>query len=136
MKRALLAVIAAAALCGCVFHVRGPEVVLKPEGERVSFKTAGGATVTGELLGIRAGSLVLLLDGRLAQVPLAPPFELEVAGYADIGVGKREKLSLYARYPQGLSEGRWAELLRNAGQEAFEDVEAASKAVKDRGLDP
>lgn len=123
MRRALAAALALAASCGCVFHIQGPEQVLKPEGEKITALTPAGASLGGEFLGLRGENLVLLRDRRLVEFPLAGLSRVEILGYPTVKVREREKLLFYARYPQGLGEELWAELLRERGQTAFDKGE-------------
>ncbi|HWR96943.1 MAG TPA: hypothetical protein VN317_00825 [Candidatus Methanoperedens sp.] len=129
---ALAVALAVGLLGGCSYHLRGPRRSLKPEGETVTVAPAQGAAVTGEFLGVRGESLVLLRGGRLLAVPLAALARVEVEGYAAVKVGKREKLLPYARYPQGLAEERWGELLRERGQQGF-DAPASGDAAPAAG---
>lgn len=119
---ALLA--AAAALTGCIIPLSLTEWRLGPEGETVKVASAPGRSLSGELLGMRGERLVVLSGGRLVELTLPADAEVEVEGYPAVKVGEREKLRLYARYPQGLSDELWGELLRHQGQSSFDPVPA------------
>jgi hypothetical protein len=116
------AALAGGLAAGCVHHVGGPKQVLKPEGETVTLAPAKGLSVTGEFLALRGDKLVVLSGGRLVEVTLAADAEVTVEGYPSVKLRKREKLVLYARYPQGLGEEQWIGLLRERGQAAFDAV--------------
>jgi hypothetical protein len=120
MKRSLAALLAVLALAGCRIHASGPERPLKPEGESITIDLAKKVKISGEFLALRGESLVLLGDGLLLEVPLASFKRVAIKGYPAVTIKDREKLLLYARYPQGLSDEQWRELLRQRGQEDFD----------------
>jgi hypothetical protein len=122
--RVLAALLVAAVLGGCTRHYGGPVRVLKPEGETVTLAPAKGFSVTGEFLGFRGDRLVVLSGGRLVEVTLPEDAEVKVEGYSSVERGERDKLRLYARYPQGLGQESWDELLRRQGQSSFDAVPA------------
>jgi hypothetical protein len=116
---ALASAVAIIALTGCYIH-KGPTKVLKPEGETVTIETAGDPKVTGELLGLASERLILLRGERLLALPLGSFSSVKVEGYPTLTASDREKLHLYARYPQGLSDDQWRQLLLERGQHEFD----------------
>lgn len=119
LSRALAASAALAVLAGCTHHT-GPKLAFKPEGETVVIQNAQSARVRGEFLGLLGESLILMRDARLVRLPLGASTVVEIQGYGVVRASRREKLVLYARYPQGLSEEQWRVLLQRHGQEEFD----------------
>lgn len=100
--------------------VLGPKEPLIPEGEPVCVFLASGSISEGELLSITNAELILLEHGRLIAVRLSEMSKVYVTRYEIDVTGKwMEKLALYCRYPQGLSDDQWQLLLREAGQSVF-----------------
>lgn len=121
MKQALLAVATTMTLASCTMSVAGPADPLGPMGEAVTITLASGALREGELLAITDADLVLKdASGALAAITLPLLKRVRVNRY-EIYVGRRwrEDLSLYCRYPQGLTERQWQQLLGQAGQKDF-----------------
>jgi len=122
--------LAALLLPACRHHTRGPDQLLKPEGETVTVEPAGGRRVTGELIVVEPGRIVLLSGGRFLAVPLEPLRTVEVLGYPGLDARhERRRLVLYARYPQGLRADQWALLLRERGQDAPDELAPRGRAA-------
>jgi hypothetical protein len=113
---AILPVLAA---CWTV-SVEGPKQVLIPEGEPVVATLTSDSVREGELLAVTNTELILKERGRLMAVSLPAVRKVFVKRY-EISVADDwiEKLTLYCRYPQGLSGEQWRLLLRESGQEDF-----------------
>jgi len=121
MRRILffVAIILVLAACWTV-SVEGPRQVLIPDGERVKVSLASGVVREGELLAVTAMELVLQEHGRLMAVGIPTVRNVLIIRYEVTVTDEwKEKLSLYSRYPQGLSGEQWQRLLREAGQKDF-----------------
>jgi hypothetical protein len=120
MKRRLLLAAVIPVLAACTVSVIGPKQVLIPDGETVAVTLAYGATREGELLAVTGTELILNEQGRLVAVGLPALSKVLVVRYENTVDGEwTEKLSLYCRYPQGLAEEQWHQLLTEAGQGDF-----------------
>lgn len=120
MKRRLLLAAVIPVLAACTVSVVGPKQVLIPDGETVAVTLAYGATREGELLAVTDTELILNEQGRLVAVGLPTLHKVLVVRYENTVDGEwKEKLSLYCRYPQGLAEEQWHQLLTRAGQVDF-----------------
>jgi hypothetical protein len=120
MKRRLLLAAVIPVLAACTVSVIGPKQVLIPDGETVAVTLAYGATREGELLAVTGTELILNEQGRLVAVGLPTLHKVLVVRYENTVDGEwTEKLSLYCRYPQGLAEEQWHQLLTEAGQGDF-----------------
>lgn len=118
-KLSFAAIIPLLTVC-CTMSVLGPKEPLIPEGEPVYVSLASGSISEGELLSITNAELILLEQGGLIAVRLSEVRKVYVTRYEIAVTGKwREKLALYCRYPQGLSDEQWQLLLREAGQSVF-----------------
>ena len=120
MKQRLLLAAVIPVLAACTVSVIGPKQVLIPDGETVAVTLAYGATREGELLAVTGTELILNEQGRLVAVGLPALSKVLVVRYENTVDGEwTEKLSLYCRYPQGLAEEQWHQLLTEAGQGDF-----------------
>jgi hypothetical protein len=120
MKRRLLLAAIIPLLAACTVSVIGPKQVLIPDGETVAVTLASGATREGELLAVTGTELILNEQGRLVAVGLPALSKVLVVRYEKTVDGEwTEKLSLFCRYPQGLAEEQWHQLLTGAGQGDF-----------------
>ena len=121
--RTLPALLAAAGILGgCVIPLSLKERRPGPGGETAKVTAAQGRALSGEFIGIRGDRLVLLTEGRFIELALPPDAEVRIESYAAIEVRERKKLLLHARYPQGLTDEQWAELLRAQGQSSFDEA--------------
>jgi hypothetical protein len=117
MSRALALLALSWALAACTVSVDGPSQALLPEGEPVAVALASGATVEGELLVITDKELFLKEGGRLKVLGLGAARSVLLKRYGlSFDADLKEKLTLHARYPQGLTEQQWQLLLKEAGQ--------------------
>ena len=97
-----------------------------PAGAAVSLQLRGRGTLSGELLAVEQGSL-LVLDGRevvrvalpLLEAGKAP--KLSFTGPV-LDAGTRERLRLISRYPQGVSPALETRLLQAYGMTAVREV--------------
>jgi len=121
MKRALLLALVIPVLAACTVSVIGPKQILTPDGETVAVTTASDTTQEGELLAVTDTKLILKEQGKLVALGFPMVKKVLVTRYERIVEGKwREQLALYSRYPQGLSDEQWHQLLAEAGQEDFD----------------
>jgi hypothetical protein len=108
-------------VAACTMGVQGPKQVLIPEGEPVKIFLASDETREGELLAVTATELILKAHGRILAVGLPSVRKVVLTRYETTVTGEWVKvLTLYCRYPQGLSDEQWQRLLREAGQEEIE----------------
>ena len=120
MRRRLFFAVVITVLAACTVSVIGPKQVLIPDGEAVAVTLASGATKEGELLAVTGAELILKEQERLVAVGLPTLRKVLVVRYENTVDGEwTEKLSLYCRYPQGLAEEQWQQLLTGAGQGDF-----------------
>jgi len=103
-----------------------------PAGAEIHLTLAEGRTVTGELLSIDSGVLLVLersqvLErGQLLRVSVGALRDLRApkVNYhgSDLPAATRERLRLISRYPQGVSPELERQLLQAYGQEAVVEV--------------
>src|SRR5512144_2264224 len=116
----MLAIMPLLAAC-LTMSVQGPKQVLIPEGEPVKIFLTSGETREGELLAVTATEVIFKAHGRILAVDLPSVRRVFVTRYETAVTGEWVKeLTLYCRYPQGLSDEQWHRLLREAGQEDIE----------------
>ena len=116
----MLAIMPLLAAC-LTMSVQGPKQVLIPEGEPVQMSLASGVTREGELLAVTATELIFKAHDRILAVDLPSLRRVFVTRYETAVTGDWVKeLTLYCRYPQGLSDEQLQRLLREAGQEETE----------------
>lgn len=121
MKRIVVSALMMLMLGACPISTTGPKTeVLIPEGEPVAVELASGTVRQGELLNVTDTELILQEQDRLVAVPLTTVSEVRVTRYHRVVVrGWGDKLFLFSRYPQGLSDIQWQDLLKAAGQNDF-----------------
>lgn len=122
MRKMLLMLTIMPLLAACwTMSVQGPKQVLIPEGEPVKIFLTSGETREGELLAVTATKLIFKAHDRILAVDLPSVQRVFVTRYETAVTGEWvKKLTLYCRYPQGLSDEQWQRLLRGAGQEEIE----------------
>jgi hypothetical protein len=121
MKRALLFALVIPVLAACTVSVIGPKQILIPDGETVAVTMTSGTTREGELLAVTDTNLILKEQGILVALGLPALKKVLVTRYeSTVEGGWREQLSLYSRYPQGVSDEQWHRLLEEAGQQDFD----------------
>jgi hypothetical protein len=104
-------------LISCTVSEKGPRKVLKPEGEAVHIVLSDERRYSGELLCVTDTTIYLLSLPTILQLPLAAVRSVKVEGYGLVkGKDMAESLKPYSRYPNGLSEAQWRELLDHYGQ--------------------
>ena len=97
-----------------------------PAGATVSLELTGKRTMTGELLAVEQGSLLVLAGRQLNRVAL-PVIQSGKAPKVSFTGGTlkdelRERLRLISRYPQGVSPDLEARLLEAYGQNLVQEV--------------
>jgi hypothetical protein len=104
-------------LLSCTVSDKSPEIVLKPEGEKVKIYLTANRdfekrTYAAELLCITETTIYFDTKNFIYAVPIDAVTLVEVEGY-DLSIRDRmtEKLKPYSRYPQCLSESQWQDLL-------------------------
>jgi hypothetical protein len=121
MKRALLSAVAISVLAACTVSVIGPKQILTPDGETIAVTMTSGTTQEGELLAVTDTKLILKEQGKLVALGFPMLKKVLVTRYERTVEGEwREQLSLYSRYPQGLADEQWHQLLAEAGQQDFD----------------
>lgn len=97
-----------------------------PAGATVSLELTGKRTMTGELLAVEQGSLLMLAGRQLVRVAL-PVIQFGKAPKVSFTGGTlkdavRQRLRLISRYPQGVSPDLEARLLEAYGQTLVQEV--------------
>lgn len=129
MRRTLCFASMVLLLGACTVSVTGPEEVLMAKGEPVVVALRSEATLEGELLAVSDSDLIVKEQQTLVAVTIAAVRDVSVVRYElTVGENLKETLSLYSRYPQGLSDEQWGLLLREAGQEGFARIDAPLSA--------
>jgi len=107
--------------CGCS-STRGPSgSVLRPEGDEVLVTLASALQQRGELVMVTDSDVALLQAAALVQIPWPTISKVQAIDFKLMFKRKDiEKLKLHSRYPHGLSEAQWSELLRHYGQSSPE----------------
>lgn len=124
MRRVLCATATMLFLGACTVSVTGPKEVLMAGGEPVTVALRSEATLEGELLAVRDTDLVLKEQQTLVAVAIPAVRDVSVVRYElTVREHLKETLSLYSRYPQGLSDEQWRLLLREAGQDEFARID-------------
>ncbi len=136
MRRTRCATAMILLLGACSVSVTGPREVLTERGEPVVVALRSDATLEGELLAVGDAELILKEQQTLVAVAMPMVREVSVVRYElTVSENLQKTLSLYSRYPQGLSDEQWRLLLREAGQEGFariDDPLSAEPKGKDR----
>jgi hypothetical protein len=124
--RGLLATLALLTACSVGTTGRNYAPAKGPEGAIVSLELTGKRTMTGELLTVEQGSLLVLVGRQLVRVALpviqvgkAPKVSFTGATLRD---EVRERLRLISRYPAGVSPDLEARLLEAYGQTLVQEV--------------
>jgi len=99
-------------LLSCTVSDKSPKLLLKPEGERVKISLSEGDDVMGELLSVNEMTIFVDIQHQIFAVPISLVKNVLVEEY-DLNVKKEmhEKIKYFSRYPQGLSESQWRNLL-------------------------
>lgn len=115
-----MTVLACSLLLSCTVSDKSPDLVLKPEGEKVEVMFARGTMQQGELLCVDDTTIYLLIEKRVWSAPLSTVTTAYIKGY-ELKLSKdiAAKLKPYSRYPQGLSSAQWQQLLDHLGQAAI-----------------
>jgi len=114
-------------LCGvllsCTVSEKGPREVLKAEGESVRIELTGHRKFAAELLYLNDTSLYFLSE-VVHRIALTEVVSVKVEGYGlfnDHAV-LRDRLEPYCRYPKGLSDAQWRQLLDHYGQKELVEL--------------
>lgn len=120
MKQLILLSLFLITISACTVHVAGPENPLISNGEPVVVTLTTGSPTEGELLEVTGAEIITSDNGKLFLIPFSKIATVKIERYKKtIKNNLREELTLYSRYPQGLSDGQRQQLLREAGQDDF-----------------
>lgn len=120
MKRLIVLSLFLVTISSCTVHVSGPENPLIAKGEPVAVIPKTGGSVKGELVEVTEFNIITSDNGKLCLIPLSKIAKVKIERYKKtVKNNLKEELTLYSRYPQGLSDGQRQQLLKEAGQEGF-----------------
>ena len=117
LLKIVMIIFSSSILLSCTMSDNSPRLLLKPEGERVTISLSEGKEVSGELLSVTETTIYIDNQQHIYAVAIDIVREVLVEGY-DINIKKeiQEKLKYFSRYPQGLSESQWGNLLAHYQQ--------------------
>lgn len=104
-------------LLACTVSEKAPTQILKPQGESVRIVLQDERKFSGELLSANGDGLVLIQENTILRLPLSVIESVKVEGYGSVSrTDLPRNLQPYCRYPNGLTDTQWRQVLDHHGQ--------------------